>query len=714
VPEQGDAPWPPRVGRRLPEEMADLRAANVPVPEPYARSITDGQPAIVSNSETVRQTREILEQYVDLAGEEKSIAFSDYFTVVLSSPTGIAETVAPQASLEAFYNDLYRGSETFRQLVHRAEALNYIGNAAERKWTIEIVRPQQAAGELGNFARNDFAVDFVSRSISIPSPSEMRVAGQFYWSTDGNLILRRTDRIALRNFVRVFTRGNDPDLMRWGPVGRPDPEQIRTVGLGERGAIEYLTDFILNEAGRPVDRHLSSLRFDDRAHATSAAMAQAIDDAGGLARLQGYVEAQERFLRIRYWGDTPAAVPPRDPDAPPNPTVKTEPVEDMGDRAARPVQRVIDRQADERADIAVPYDIMYFAGGSRTHLWVSQTPTVASAMRMLDQAGDLAHDQTWSTKFDLRFDIVVDVSDSHVAQLDDASIQKMKDLTTRRTREAFLSLYRGSETFRSLANRAIRAGGRLANHRWTIEVGWPRRFRGVLAMYHSTVHQPSLAVNSTRRIVRIPAVDSAEFASGEYYLSTGGRMFAVQTRRVIVHNLVAMLTLARVPRLEPLLRQGLPADLSQLTAQLLGERGGIGYVVDRIIREMGLRESGWKLPPRISAVPFDRTHVTFQTLPNNGGEDVTRGRLNDYARSFIDAVADLDDLDVLWRIQNDYLDVRYPPMAAPALTPVVVIADNPRPDAPPVPSTSRRRPADSSPDASVPERQPRRDPDDRP
>ncbi len=209
-----------------------------------------------------------------------------------------------------------------------------------------------------------------------------------------------------------------------------------------------------------------------------------------------------------------------------------------------------------------------------------------------------------------------------------------------------------------------------------------------------------LTVDSGKRLAYIPVFDSVQHIRGEYYISTSKRVVAQQTRRTILENFVRILTRGFSPRQSAMRYAGRRIDLATLDASVLGERGALGYTVDRIIGEMSANnDPEWRLPPRLSEVSLDESQVALPAPIDGTGGKSTQGTLNVAALRAVNNIGGLDNLEKYWQMQNAYLNTLFPMgrSAAPSQ---------------PLAGTSgagHRRPADTPPGQEAQARRPRLD-----
>jgi hypothetical protein len=321
------------VRRQINWAAADKADVDIPADIKSGRKIyhdRSGVPYVpqgkISQTETVVRASRILELTTDVTprvpwGE----AFSDYFNVLVDNGKTPA-LVAPNPELrnaggEVGMNqtvledtkDLFvklTKSATFQGLLNRAVGEARLGTAANHRWTIRVMLPGADASHAGRIP-----VDFQQLTVSIPYLRNPANKQPFYMSKGGQLVPMSTRRAIVRNYVTMLTDEISPSLAPWSRQGRLDPHTFNTLGLGERGALDYLAERIMREIESPMPALLSHLPLDE-SHASFVQTTsgnqggrasrvtlrwndktkQAIDEAGGFPSLERYVALQDKYL----------------------------------------------------------------------------------------------------------------------------------------------------------------------------------------------------------------------------------------------------------------------------------------------------------------------------------------------------------------------------------------------------------------------------------
>ncbi|WP_157664908.1 hypothetical protein [Bordetella genomosp. 9] len=172
--------------------------------------------------------------------------------------------------------------------------------------------------------------------------------------------------------------------------------------------------------------------------------------------------------------------------------------------------------------------------------------------------------------------------------------------------EEQLAILDRSPTFRRLI-RLARHTCRLGvdpQHRWTVRVVPPAGYREGLAVYTRPYVRDDEA-----RVLTVPAQDSPPMA-GQYYLTEWGPVMALGPGCAIVQAVIAML--AGLPLPEHVAWKGPdggvePQRLMELGA---GERGAIGYLAQRVVREIFPVARPW-----LTSLPFGDTNLLAPADP---------------------------------------------------------------------------------------------------
>uniref|UniRef100_UPI0039F04889 NEL-type E3 ubiquitin ligase domain-containing protein n=1 Tax=Bordetella sputigena TaxID=1416810 RepID=UPI0039F04889 len=299
----------------------------------------------ISQSETVARAAHVLESTTDVTPHVAwNDAFAEYFDIALDMGAGPKKVIPTVRDL---YNDLSREeeyydyikdffvklteSETFVGLLNRAIADGKIGTQPEKKWTLTALFP--AAMEHGGTGAGHLGVNHDEMSISVPYLVGNYPTTPVYLSKGGRFQAVTPQRAMTRHLVQMLTNERPPVQGPWLRNGTVDVGALPTLGLGERGAIDALVERIMRETGSPLPPLLSHLPFHASHGATGATpvlahgrdagivdfqpspgLTQAIQDAGGVSRLEDYVRLQDEYLDGVF---PPSRVdtPPRNQDA---------------------------------------------------------------------------------------------------------------------------------------------------------------------------------------------------------------------------------------------------------------------------------------------------------------------------------------------------------------------------------------------------------------
>jgi hypothetical protein len=185
---------------------------------------------------------------------------------------------------------------------------------------------------------------------------------------------------------------------------------------------------------------------------------------------------------------------------------------------------------------------------------------------------------------------------------------------------AFLrKLYDTSETFRSLYNGAVDSGRIGEDAKWQIHVCGDQACRPECDFQARILTVPDIEVNEL------------SFIADKQLLSSNGKLFAPNGRRVILHEAIHMLTGKLDPSLSDWFDQeNLPEAIQQFG---LGERGGVVYLEDRILKEAGIEAKTRLTYPGISEEKKNALEI---------------------------AGVDYDSLEKYVKLQDDYLNALFP------------------------------------------------------
>jgi hypothetical protein len=283
------------------------------------------------------------------------------------------------------------------------------------------------------------------------------------------------------------------------------------------------------------------------------------------------------------------------------------------------------------------------------HGHLSRSRTVRQATALLDQVTD-TQPLDWGKYFPKLFDVRTDAVSSSLFATLPADVRPTVHQVLTGSSDSFHALFAQlsrSPTFNGLVNLALRKG-RLGPHesaRWTLHLEMPQAIRDGL-----TVYSPRAAAPQPRTIPLL--VEHLPGEAGKFYFNELGIASAKQPQRVNIENIVRHLFEIEPPGMEPWLRNG-QIDPATFATQGLGERGGLGYLVDRI-----MYEAGFKAERYLSQLVLRDLDVLEPALVD-GEFPATR----ELALAIADRVQGAGGLDALRRYveyQDRYLHTLYP------------------------------------------------------
>jgi len=293
--------------------------------------------------------------------------------------------------------------------------------------------------------------------------------------------------------------------------------------------------------------------------------------------------------------------------------------------APKEVLRIISESAAEALDVAVPeaYARRHWherapslpaslqAEQSTRPVIVSRTETVRVVEQILRGYQDLRHEPGIVEQ---TFNQHISVSRMHP---DGKLVLSSEDAAGI---AAFLrKLYDTSETFRSLYNGAVDSGRIGEDAKWQIHVCGDQACRPECDFQARILTVPDIEVNEL------------SFIADKQLLSSNGKLFAPNGRRVILHEAIHMLTGKLDPSLSDWFDQ---ENLSEAIQQFgLGERGGVVYLEDRILKEAGIEAKTRLTYPGISEEKKNALEI---------------------------AGVDYDSLEKYVKLQDDYLNALFP------------------------------------------------------
>ncbi len=266
------------------------KLVDLPVPQPYAnaspgrRFALTNEPLAVSETQTVIEARKVLSEDARDVTRREDFAqgFDQYFAVAAQAYDGEPTSSAKvQEDIKSFFTSLYDESETFRSLYNFAVDSSRIG--PNRKWRVSIGSRE----DLG------YVVQQHSRIMSVPHIDTVIDHPLKFLSKNGELVNINSKAILTHEMVHLLTGLEDPDQSLWDQPGTVDI--VRTYGLGERGAVEYLAQRIMREASVEVPQRQTYLGMRPE-------MKSALEEHGvaNYVDLDTYVSLQDRYLDILF------------------------------------------------------------------------------------------------------------------------------------------------------------------------------------------------------------------------------------------------------------------------------------------------------------------------------------------------------------------------------------------------------------------------------
>jgi hypothetical protein len=239
--------------------------------------------------------------------------------------------------------------------------------------------------------------------------------------------------------------------------------------------------------------------------------------------------------------------------------------------------------------------------------------------------------------------------------------------------EAEFAVLERSATLRQLLRYAAHAGrvSTEAGRRWTLRVVPPAGFRNGLAVFRA-----DFVPDMQRRTLTVPSMESPLLA-GRYYLAAEGGVTPLGASCATMHAIVSILTGVK-PRQHAAWMDGAGGiDPRRIRELGVGERGAVGYLVQRMVRELFPSGASW-----LSGLPFGDSNLASRPHPSLG-----IGRLNDETRLALNEIGGVSAVARYVHLQDEYLEGRCPlaePAPIPASTSAPVQVPTPRP---------RRKPA---------------------
>ncbi|KVE31908.1 hypothetical protein WS68_16685 [Burkholderia sp. TSV86] len=266
------------------------KLVDLPVPQAYAnaspgrRFALNNEPLAVSETQTVTEVRKILSEDARDVTRREGFAqgFDQYFAVTAQAHDGepISSAKTPE-DIKSFFTRLYDESETFRSLYNFAVDNSRIG--PNQTWRLRI-------GSRDNLG---YTVLQHSRIMSVPHIDTVIDHPLKFLSRNGELVDIDSKAILTHEMVHLLTGLDDPDQTLWDQPGTVGI--VRTYGLGERGAVEYLAQRILREASVEVPQRQTYLGMRPE-------MKAALEENGvaNYADLDTYVSLQDRYLDVLF------------------------------------------------------------------------------------------------------------------------------------------------------------------------------------------------------------------------------------------------------------------------------------------------------------------------------------------------------------------------------------------------------------------------------
>uniref|UniRef100_UPI0039F1380A hypothetical protein n=1 Tax=Bordetella sputigena TaxID=1416810 RepID=UPI0039F1380A len=222
-------------------------------------------------------------------------------------------------------------SPTMRKLIRMAVAQGRLSIAPQGRWVAKVAQPDvlRSPYSLHGFESTHatyvipFQSDPAQRVLTLPPPISEPIGGRYYLAPPetgtqpaapcrATLRPRSVQACMIRAMVSSLT-GVAPSLhMSWMDAqGEVDPRRIGELGVGERGAVDALTQRIGRELNLPDCAWLSPLPFGDGSLVTppgrqwpeprlNDAVERALDAIGGVDAVRRYVAAQDEYLESRY------------------------------------------------------------------------------------------------------------------------------------------------------------------------------------------------------------------------------------------------------------------------------------------------------------------------------------------------------------------------------------------------------------------------------
>lgn len=293
--------------------VAAARRQDLPVPEPYASrreslAISEGnppeEPVRVSQTSTVFDAEEVLTEAADITRyEDFEDKFFHYFTIDPYKARVAGKEHEISATFN-FYKNLYDKSQTFRALYNLAERMGFI-NPLER-WTLAIGEPQLTElnvprldneEEIRTTFAEPFRVNMLNRRVHMPTLASPVALDNKYIAPGGQYVHLPPETTYVHEMVHVLTGGMPDPQSNWPKIyaGLRNPNNAGRHYFGERGAVEYLTQRILKEAGIDVPPRLTYLVLKDKHRLQMPSVGPS-----DYRLLEDYVKLQDDYLATLF------------------------------------------------------------------------------------------------------------------------------------------------------------------------------------------------------------------------------------------------------------------------------------------------------------------------------------------------------------------------------------------------------------------------------
>lgn len=226
--------------------------------------------------------------------------------------------------------------------------------------------------------------------------------------------------------------------------------------------------------------------------------------------------------------------------------------------------------------------------------------------------------------------------------------------------EAELTILERSATFRQLIRSAVHAGrlGLETDRRWTVRIVPPMGFCDGLAVFSA-----AFLPDSERRTLLVPSLQSPLIA-GRYYLAEQGGVTPVGSSCSTIQAIIATLTGTTPPAHAAWLDRLGGIDPRRICELGAGERGAVGYLTQRVVRELFSVGVPW-----LSSLPFADANLGSKPDPIGGLTP-----LNVETRQALNAIGGVAGVKRYVEWQDHYIEACYPlavskPVPAPRGTP---------------------------------------------